>query len=187
MERESIKDWIYDPEGQYRRALAVLERDKGIVRENRVIIRRFVEDRFAVGIGKIRAVIIISHLRRLAHLTDKSFSELGEGGLRALMLALEGKGYSVSNKNTCKSVLKTLLRSFGESEDFFGWIKLHSAPSMLRAEDLLSEGEMGAMVAATGSVMWKALLGVLFVPLVQPGENTSGPFVVKEFVTAVTE
>lgn len=95
MQQTSLKSQIYNLEHQYKRSCELLTKDKQIISKNKEMIRQYVQDRLAMGVTKTRAMIIISHLRRLARLTPKSFSDFTEKDLKSLMIALESKDLNI--------------------------------------------------------------------------------------------
>jgi integrase len=166
----SHKEIIYDLGKQYQRNVQLLEEDNNINKENKEIIRKYVQDRLILGITKTRAIILIAHLRRIAHFIDKPLTGFTEEDIKALMIKLESKAYSESNKNHCKSILKNLLKSHDMPEKTLQWIKSKPCPSKLRPEDLLTEEDMHRMIATADGLMWKTMLSVLFETGIRPGE-----------------
>ncbi len=171
MSKTSLKNEIYDLEKQYRRNLERLANDPQISKENKEIIKEYVQEKLALGkITKTRAVMLIANLRRSAQLTNKAFNELQEQDVKLIMIALESKDYSEWTKVTTKKILKAFLRSIGKSDAILKWITCETPHSKIRAEDLLTEQEMSSMVAAADNPMLKALLAILFETGIRPGE-----------------
>ncbi|MBI4438908.1 site-specific integrase [Candidatus Woesearchaeota archaeon] len=172
MSKTSLKNEIYRLDEHYSKSLEILAKDSKINPKNREIIKGYVQDRVALEeITKTRAIMVIDNLRRLASFTKKPLTELLEKDIKQILSALNAKNYSEWTKVTSKKILKAFLRSAMEKpEALLKLITCKTPQNKKRAEDLLTEQEMSAMVGAAESQMEKALLAVLFETGVRPGE-----------------
>lgn len=167
---QTLKEQIYGSEEEHRQKLARLDRDPKILEANKELIRQFLTDKAAEGVTTVRLNIILTAFVRVARISQKAFSAFEEKDVREVVGTLERKEISQWTKNISKSCLKILLKRLGKATGVYDWIRNKRPPNRLRSEDLLTEEEMGRMVAATDSPMWKALLGVLFECGLRPGE-----------------
>ena len=185
MQNETIKAQIYRYDMQYQQNLQRLDKDANILPENKEAIKEFLEHCIASGNEISTAVIVIQHLRRVARLAKKPFKDFNEKDRDQLLAALESakggrknkKRFSSLNKSKCRSLLKRMMRDTLKLPDkIWQGIKVDrkaNGSMQLLSEHLLTEDEMNAMVAATSSPMYKAMLSVLFECGLRPGELLS--------------
>ncbi|MFH1181754.1 MAG: site-specific integrase [Candidatus Woesearchaeota archaeon] len=167
---QTLKQQIYQAEAIYDKLVVTLMKDSQILPENKEAVKRYLSDKAAEGVTTVRLNIIFAGLLRIVRLSQKPLAAFTEQDVRELVGLLEKRNLSQWTKNLTKTVLKGILRNLGKEEAIFGWIKNKTPPNKLRPEDLLSEEEMSRMVAATDSLMWKAMLSILFECGPRPGE-----------------
>jgi len=167
---QSLKEQIYLAEDIHAKLLKTLEADPKILQENKEAVRKYLNNKAAEGITTVRLNIIFAGLLRIVRLSQKSLASFTEQDVRELVGLLERRKLSEWTKNLTKTVFKGMLKSMGKDESLYSWIKSKTPPNKLRSEDLLTEEEMSRMVAATDSIMWKAMLSIMFECGPRPGE-----------------
>ncbi len=167
---QTLKEQIYQAEAVYDKLLHNLMSDSGILPENKEAVKLYLSNKAAEGITTVRLNIIFAGLLRVVRLSQKPLTFFTEPDVREVVGLLERKTLSQWTKNLTKTVFKGMLRNLGKDESIYGWIKSKTPPNKLRAEDLLTEEEMSRMVAATDSLMWKAILSIMFECGPRPGE-----------------
>jgi integrase len=168
---QSLKEQIYRTEDKYIADLEQLDRDQRILPENKAAIKRFLNNKASEGVTTIRLCIIVGALQRVGKICTKPIADFEEPDMREIVGIIERReNISQWTKNMTKTILKGMLKSMGKKPEIYEWVKNKTPPNQLRSEDLLTEEEMGKMVAATDSFMWRALLGILFECGPRPGE-----------------
>lgn len=167
---QTLKEQIYQAEAIFYKLTHNLMSDSKILQENKEAVKLYLANKGAEGITTVRLNIIFSGLLRIVRTSQKPLATFTEQDVRELVGLLERRKFSQWTKNMTKTVLKGILRNMGKDEAIYEWIKSKTPPNKLRAEDLLSEEEMSRMVAATDSLMWKAILSILFECGPRPGE-----------------
>ncbi len=128
--------------------------------EDKTLILEFVNYKTARGIGTARQEKYLRLLRDLGErYTDDTFSSLQKKDVERIVTTIERSGFSDWTKYDYKLFLKTFLTWMGKREEV-DWIPLRK-PRRL-PDDILTEGEISAMIDAARNLRDKAIIAMLY-------------------------
>ncbi|MDD5317131.1 MAG: tyrosine-type recombinase/integrase [Candidatus ainarchaeum sp.] len=177
MDEESFAEIYADIDNRLISATKRIEEE--CVAENSKAITRFMAYLDAKGVSKHQRLKYLNRVGKIGRLLGKtSFKKAGRRDYERVVSELrksEG-GWSLHTACAC---LRAFFRWLYELEsedrlpDAIKWWKPEKPVNSLRAEDLLSEVEIGKLVAASPSWSWKTLISVAYESGCRPAELLS--------------
>ena len=153
---------IHDFRGRVESAERLLERAE-ISDRNKELIQRFVEFKTAGRLSLPRIAKYIGTLRLIAerYLEGRDFTALTKEDIISLVAQIERSDLSDWSKRDYALIIKVFYRWLGK-EDMVSGIKVKSPEGRTLHDDLVTEGNVQAMIDAANSVRDKALVACLY-------------------------
>lgn len=157
---------IYHYEDRVNAVLKDIESSSQICMENKTAIQKFYSNSLAEGLTLARISKLLHHVRGLATLLDKNFSDASKDDIVRLLSKIEtNPEWSPATKHDYKVILKKFYKSLGGTGEFpeqGKWIKPNYKKNNHRLpEELLTEEDVGKLVEAAQHPRDKAFILVL--------------------------
>jgi integrase/ribosomal protein L40E len=158
---------IYHYEDRVNAVLRDIEKSSQICQENKNAIQQFYTNCLADGLTLARISKLLHHVRRIAIILDKDFTEATKDDMIRVVKEIEiNPAWSPATKHDYKVILKKLyksLRGTGEFPDEVKWIKPNFKKNSHKLpEELLTEEDVRKLVEAAGHPRDKAFILVLY-------------------------
>jgi integrase len=136
--------------------------------KNKSLILGFIDECFAEGLSKGRAIKYAYYLLRLAEWLGKDFKTATKEDLKELLRKIEMSSYAVMTKMELKTSIKKLYKWIEDADEYpdtVRWIRprSHGAVNKTRLPDeILTQDEVLRMIQSTHHPRDRALLSVLY-------------------------
>ncbi len=161
---------VHDFEGRVEKAELLLEKS-GISDVNKDLIRCFCDFKTATKVKLPRIAKYIGTLRIIAerYLNDRDFTDISKKGIISIVAKIERSNLSDWTKHDYLVIIKTFFK-YLEKDDLVSWIRPGNPGTTTQPEDLLSEGDILAMIDAASSTRDKALIACIYEGALRVGE-----------------
>ena len=159
---------IHNYKRQFERQLELIEEHKEISKENKQTIINFKNYLLSEGIGYAKIGRYLLDLRKYALMLKKSFSNVKESDLRAIVGEINQTNLSEETKKTFKVMLRKFYRFIrgvtkkGQYPPEVEWISIHIPNNHKKLpEELLTEEELFKIIQNCRTIRDKALISTL--------------------------
>lgn len=155
---------IHDYDSRMTTVLKLLDRT-GLSEVNRAYLLGFIDYLKASGMSKPRIERYIYTLKDLALVHGRDFKELSKQDVVHLISIIESRDYSVHTKNIYKVMFKRFIKWLLDSDEMpqvVAWLKTERKHSKVLPEELLTPGEVKALIEACSNCRDKAFIATMY-------------------------
>jgi len=174
MNREDLKEAIYESEKKIERKKRQILDSPGIPERNKELILGFHEDAIVRGLSGNRQYIYLNYMGYIGLFFGKTdFSDADEETIKETLKKIEtSKKYKDWTKENMKTIMILFFKwlNKGELPGFFPKIQRRTPPSKLTRDELISREEVVKLIRTTSNPMYKALISIAYEGALRPGE-----------------
>lgn len=163
---------IYQNSEDIERIVKTIESNEKVDKEDKVAVRRFVNQALAYGISRIRIYFYIVRLSVLIRLSGKPLSKLDKDGVKALVAKIEQGNYSEQTKKSYKVTIKKFYQFLDGFEwnskrypEKVEWLSMKMDDTKVKktkSSDILTDEDVLCLVKNAINARDKAFISVLY-------------------------
>ncbi|MFH7880426.1 MAG: tyrosine-type recombinase/integrase [Candidatus Aenigmatarchaeota archaeon] len=161
---------IHNYEERLKDDLKRLEKDKGVLKSNKELIKKFVETSVYERLSKGRVSRYVQCLHKICKWVRKDLKKVNKNDILVLLRKIEESGFSPWTVSMYRVIIRKFFKWLGK-EDLVKDIKIHVKLNETKLpEELLTEEDVKKLIEKCDNLRDKALIACLYESAGRPGE-----------------